>query len=142
MKGIGHKDLSGFAHTAGLLQCDSFFLHHLLDRKRVVECSINRAFVRLEGVTKTHAENVTPADDANKLVTFNDRHVMNTVFLHQSTDLGDRIAVMHGDHVTSHKVRDRVVSFHGGEITMKRLPKTSPPCLAMRGRMLRQSVGQ
>jgi hypothetical protein len=50
--------------------------------------------------------------------------------------------VMHGDHVTGHQMGDRVVSFHGGEITMKRLPTTSPRRLAMRGRMLRQSIGQ
>ena len=102
MEIIGHKDLSGFAHTAGFLQRGRISLHHLLDRKSVVECSINCAFVRLKSISKTHTENVTPTQETNKLITLDDRHVMNTVFLHQGTDFGDRIAVMHGDDIASH----------------------------------------
>jgi hypothetical protein len=74
-----------------------FFLHHLLQRERVVERGIDSAHIGAKRIAEADAEDVAPGDDADELVAVHDRDVMHAMLADEGADFGDRIAVVDGD---------------------------------------------
>ena len=112
MKPLITQQLRRITDRAGRWKGYRICHHDIFQALGVIPHCVEAANVLVAKFPEADAQEIAPGQQADKFATAQNRRVVNSGILEQSSGLGDRVIQIQSDNVLRHDVRNRVIPPH------------------------------